>query len=618
MPQPVHVAIYARVSSDLQMQTEEGSLETQEATLRKAADLYNGAAAEVRVFREEGRSGKDLDRPALALLLQAIARGEISCVMVTRIDRLSRSLMDFLRLSDLFKEHGVEFRSLKESFDTSTAMGKAMLSLLLVFAQLEREQTGERVAAAMESRATRGLWNGGRPVLGYDSDSKGGLAVVEGEATVVQEAFDQFVLRQSTRKVARWLNEKGYRQKRFRSRRKGLTGGNEFTQSVVANMIRNRVYVGEVRNRGVWYSGRHVALVEQEVFDRANEILTANGEGAKRPTKAQPLPYLLAGLVKCGCCDNEDGSRKTLTSWTTRGRGGKRYRYYRCTSKGKKANPDCTVGSRSAGKVEDLVLAVVRKAVTEPSTVEEAVREAERMMREEITPARLRIEEMRGERDRLKRESDLLLNKLLETGTAHLGIAKSRLEEMDTRLRQLGMSIIQEEAELAVKETRHLDHEVLLAALRGFDGMYAAMTAAERKELLALLVAEVVVYPDDAVTVSLHDGDEVTTRLEGIKKRRGGGGGGGKGPAAPKAPVQKRAGPTGVTRLAQRLEWLPGGDRRQNLGGDLLGGAYAGEGGEDGGVCPANRLARGRRCSMRAPTRAGRRRHEDKGSGRRR
>ena len=558
MPDPTRVAIYTRVSTDIQANAEDGSLDTQEAALRKFAEATFGADVVIRVFREEGQSGKDLDRPAMHRLRRATANHEIDCVMVTRIDRFSRSLLDFCSVYESLKQHGVAFKSIRDSFDTSTAAGDAMLKILLVFAELERRQTSERTVAALQVRAESGLWNGGYPMLGYDPDGKGGLNVVEGEAAIVQYAFEQFVDLQSTRKLAVALNEKGYRTKRFKSRRGRLQGGKEFNQSAVSTILRNRTYLGEVSNNDVWFPGRHVAIIEQPLFDRVQEIVEANGKGAKQPrAKVQPLPYLLTGLVKCGCCFNEDGSQKSLTTWTTRGRNKKRYRYYRCTSEGKKPTHDCTVGNRSADPLEAVVLATVRKAVTEPSIVEEAVAEAERMLREEITPARARIKEMRGERDRLRRDSEMFFDQAMESGLADLDVAKRRLQGMQIRIRQLDEALQEEEATLAVKETRHLDHEVVLTALKGFDAIFEVMAHAERKELLALLIKSVTVHPDDRITLDLHDGEEVTTRLEGIKKRRGGGGGGGRGPSAPKAPVQKREGPTGITRLAQRLEWLP-------------------------------------------------------------
>jgi site-specific DNA recombinase len=572
---PIRIAIYTRVSSDLQASSDEGSLETQERALRTFAEASYGTDSLIRVFREEGASGKNLDRPALSRMRAAIGRKEIDCVMVTRIDRLSRSLLDFCGLHDSFRALGVSFRSIKDSFDTSTAFGKAMLQILLVFAELERAQTSERTSTAMQTRAESGLWNGGYPPLGYDPDGKGGLRVVEGEVAIVQEAFGLFTKLQSTREVAKALNNRGYRTKRFKSRRKGMTGGGEFVQNSVSTMLKNRVYLGEVRNKGAWYPGRHVGVIDSVVFTRVQEAMKSNAKGAKNPRKrVQPLPYLLTGLIRCGSCSNEDGSRKSMTTWTTRGRGGKRYRYYRCTSLGKKPSPDCGVGNRNADALETFVLATVRRAVTEPSIVAEAVAEAERILREEINPARGRLNEMRGERDRLKRDGELFFDKAMDSGLADLDVAKKRLHEIQVRVRQLTGSILIEEASLALKETRHLDHETIHTALRSFDAVYEAMEYGERKEMLALLIERLTVYPDDRVTIALHDGEEVNGRLEHRRKtRRPASSGSGKGANITSAP-QNREGLTAhdVERLAQRIDWLPILDHRQNLGDDLLGG----------------------------------------------
>jgi len=201
----------------------------------------------------------------------------------------------------------------------------------------------------------------------------------------------------------------------------------------------------------------------------------------------------------------------------------------------------------------------------EPSIVAAAVEEAARLLSEEVSPARLRVKEMAAERDRVRRESDQLLNKLLTTGTEGLDVARRRLEGLDRRLKQLSTAIGDAEAALAQKETRHLDHELLAQALRDFDTMYGVMRPAERKELLSLLIEQVVVHPDDTVTLRLHDGLEATGKLEDMKRRRGS-----RGTAAG---PQNDEGPTAPHlievngRLAQRIDWLPKGHRTRKAGG---------------------------------------------------
>ncbi len=144
---------------------DEGSVETQEARLQAFYEAACGRrdTSLARVFREEGASGKNLDRPQLQEMLAAFRAGQVDVVMVTRLDRLSRSLLDFYELHRAFEARNVQFVSLNESFDTSQPIGRAVLKLVLVFAELEREQTADRTRVAMQAGAERGLWNGGAP-----------------------------------------------------------------------------------------------------------------------------------------------------------------------------------------------------------------------------------------------------------------------------------------------------------------------------------------------------------------------------------------------------------------------------------------------------------------------
>ena len=163
-----------------------------------------------------------------------------------------------------------------------------MLKLVLVFAELEREQTADRTRIAMQARAERGLWNGGAPPLGYDSDGNGHLSINENEAAVVREAFEKMPELRSVREVARYLNSKGHRQKRYSSRREGDKGERELTNAVVEGMLKNRLYLGEVPHCGEWHKGQHEAIIDAVTFDRVQNIREDNRRGAKAPARTGP------------------------------------------------------------------------------------------------------------------------------------------------------------------------------------------------------------------------------------------------------------------------------------------------------------------------------------------
>ena len=167
-------ALYLRVSTDQQALNGE-SLEEQEERLRAFCKTRNRKV--VKVYREDGKSGKDTNRPQFQQMLQDIREGKIDTVVVKKIDRLSRSILDFEKTYNFFLEHNVDLISLQENFDTTSAIGRAVIRIVLVFAQLEREQTSERTIDVLEYRAKQGLWNGGYPPLGYGINEEKGLVV---------------------------------------------------------------------------------------------------------------------------------------------------------------------------------------------------------------------------------------------------------------------------------------------------------------------------------------------------------------------------------------------------------------------------------------------------------
>jgi DNA invertase Pin-like site-specific DNA recombinase len=511
-PDTVRVALYTRVSTDNQLRSDEGSLETQEARLRSAVDSRGPGNRIVRVHREEGASGKNLDRPELGRLVRGIEAGEIDLVMVTRLDRLSRSLLDFLELHKLFEAHGVEMLSLNESFDTTSYFGRAMLKILLVFAELEREQTADRTRVALAARAERGLWNGGHPLLGYDSDGSGHLTVNESEAAVVRVAFDKMLELRAIRPTMRWLNQQGYRQKRYSSRRLGDVGAREFTYAVVNKLLRNRLYLGEIVHKEKVFPGQHEAIVDRVSFDRVRQAITENARGGKPATPQREHEYLLTGVARCGCCGS------AMTSSTARGRGGHRYFYYRSVSTTKKGKDACQVRQVKAEQLEEAVLAVVREAASNPALIAEAVAEANRIAAEEIGPSRERLAGLREEFDKAKRQSELLLDRLLSSGASQLQVAKDRLSELDDRLRQLERAIAEEEGRLAVSETRSLDLEAVQRTLHDFDTVFEHLTPAERKEFLQEMVDQVLVHAD-RIEIALYDGSRARVGLEQARKR---------------------------------------------------------------------------------------------------
>jgi len=245
--------LYVRVSTDRQA-VEGESLEEQEQRLREFCKVRNWNI--VKVYCEEGKSAKDTNRPKFKELLNDIENGIIDTVIVKKLDRLSRSIIDFERIYNFFEKHNVDLVSLFENFDTTTAIGRAVIRIVMVFAQLEREQTAERTLDVLEHRAKEGLWNGGYPPLDYDLN-KGQLVVNPKEAEIVRTIFQKYLEFASYHKIAEYLNSKGYKTKEFKSRRGKKRGGREFIDTYIQRVLKNPVYIGKIQYKGVIYEGKH-------------------------------------------------------------------------------------------------------------------------------------------------------------------------------------------------------------------------------------------------------------------------------------------------------------------------------------------------------------------------
>ena len=304
------IAFYIRVSTEEQAQNPEGSIRNQEERLRETLKLKNMGASfgEIQgIYIDRARSGKDTNRPELQKLLNDIQKEKIDLVMVTELSRLSRSIKDFSEIWELMKRHACGFLSLREQFDTTTAAGELVIFLMANLAQFERKQVAERVVANMNSRASRGLYNGGPVPLGYklNSEKKGYLDVEASQAEIVSQAFHTFLLKRSLNETAKELNANGFRMKRETQGGGRHTRLPHFNISNLHTILRNRAYVGQksYRDQGELKYGSAVwePIVDDGIFDQVQEILTKNTKRYK-PPRPNRYPFLLSGLIECGTC----------------------------------------------------------------------------------------------------------------------------------------------------------------------------------------------------------------------------------------------------------------------------------------------------------------------------
>lgn len=307
------VACYVRVST--QEQANEGySVAEQTERLELYCKAHGWKISEV--YTDPGFSGANIDRPALQRMMKDASAGRFSLVLVYKLDRLSRSQKDTMYLiEDVFLKNGVDFISMSENFDTSSPFGRAMIGILSVFAQLERDQIKERMGMGRAGRAKLGKWHGGGNVpIGYDFRD-GRLVLNEYEAMQVRRAFSLLLEGHTISDVSRGLS--GYVSK---------YGPYKPENNTVALMLRNPIYIGMIKTPEGYIRGEHEAIIDQDTFDHAQVIMRRiSARYEKRPQPAGRL--LLSGLCRCRRCG-------AYYSVTTQGDGkGHTYKYYSCTNR---------------------------------------------------------------------------------------------------------------------------------------------------------------------------------------------------------------------------------------------------------------------------------------------
>ena len=297
-------------------------------------------------YDDGGFSGGTLERPALRRLLADIEEGRVDVVVVYKIDRLSRSLMDFARLVEVFDAHAVTFVSVTQSFNTTTSMGRLTLNILLSFAQFEREVIGERIRDKFAASRARGMWMGGWAPLGYDVQDRK-LVVNEAEAELVRIIFTRFVRIGSATELARALAQEGVRGKT----------GKPIDKAVIYKLLHNRTYIGEAVHKGLNYPGEHRAIIDRALWDKVHSILGESPRKRASNTRAQ-TPSLLKGLIF--------GPTGAAMSPTHTRKGGRLYRYYVSQSVLKNGADTCPVRRIPAGEIERAVVDQLRILLATP------------------------------------------------------------------------------------------------------------------------------------------------------------------------------------------------------------------------------------------------------------
>lgn len=316
----IKCAIYTRKSTERGLEQEFNSLQNQEEACKAyiASQGFNGWQY-YKTYSDAAISGGTMDRPALRQMLDDMAHGLVNTVVVYKVDRLSRSILDFHNMMKYFEKYGANFVSITQSFDTSTSMGKLTLNMLLSFAQFEREVSSERVRDKIRASKAKGLWMGGAPRLGYDLINKK-LVVNPTEAEQVRHLFEKYLELQSVKDLTEYAQQKGIYGKRWETAKRKMRGGNPIAKMSMHRILRDKVYIGQIENKkeGTFAEGEHEPIVSNELFNRVQVALANNSNNKTTSTCA---PNMLTGKLF-----NHNGAK--FINQRTSGKNKKTVNYY--------------------------------------------------------------------------------------------------------------------------------------------------------------------------------------------------------------------------------------------------------------------------------------------------
>ncbi len=502
---PVRCAIYTRKSTEEGLEQDFNSLDAQREAAESfiSSQKHEGWNALPQRYDDGGFTGANMDRPALKRLLADVAAGDVGCVVVYKVDRLTRSLLDFSKIMEVLDKHGATFVSVTQQFNTTSSLGRLTLNILLSFAQFEREMISERTRDKMSAARRKGKWVGGGLVLGYDAaPNRGGLVVNQQEAERVRDIFRLYLDLGSLIPVIQELDRRDWLMKEWTTREGRKRGGGPFTKTTLHNPLTNVVYTGRVRYQGTVYDGEHERIVDDKTWNRVQEQLNRNGRRGGRSVRNK-YGALLKGLVRCGSCD------VGMTHTYVRKNGNTLYRYYVCIRAHQTGWNKCETRSVSAPALEGAMVQQLRGIARSPAMLAEVLRQLEQGRQQGADALRQEKAAIEAELAQLSRQIAQAVREAGGHGERAIAAAEQlagrhdRVGDLEGRLSEICCELDDGQSRIepgAVKE-----------ALEKFDPLWEQMSTWQQEKFIGGLVSEVR-YDGRAGTVT------VGFRSSGIKE----------------------------------------------------------------------------------------------------
>lgn len=503
----IRCAIYTRKSCEEGLELEFNSLDAQRESGEAfiASQQHEGWVCLPEHYDDGGFSGGSMDRPALNRLLADIAAGKVDCVVVYKVDRLSRSLLDFARIMETFDKNGASFVSVTQQFNTTHSMGRLTLNILLSFAQFEREIIGERIRDKIAAQRRKGKWAGGVPVLGYDVDRtnpSAKLVVNAEEAVRVRRIFSMYLELGSLLPVVEEMTRRGWCNKAWTTKKGAARGGRPFDKCSVHALLTNPIYIGKIKHKTDVYNGEHEAIIDAGVFEKVQATLQKNSRGQGNHL-INKYGALLKGLLHCQACG------QTMVHTFT-GRGSKRYRYYTCVKAIKSGWKTCPTKSLPAAEIEAAVVEQIRCIAHDADLRGEVLRQARSAADDEL--AELGTQQRQLERQLGRDHAEICrLAVSLEPSSA----TTARIADLHERIAREEQRLSQVRNRVGEIERQQIDAGDVAAAFADFDNVWNALSSREQAQVISLLVSSIEFdVSDSTIAISFHP-SAIKTLAEG-------------------------------------------------------------------------------------------------------
>jgi len=487
----IRCAVYTRKSTDENLDSDFNSLDAQRESAENyiKSQAHEGWSIIPTRYDDGAYSGATMDRPAVQKLLRDVDAGQVDVVIVYKLDRLSRNLLEFNQTLKFFEQHDVSFVSVTEQFNTNTPMGRFGMNMISSFSQMEREVIAERIRDKVAASKRRGKWMGGVPPLGYDVNRKEKKLIVNAkEAILVRLIFRRYLELKSATALLKELNDQGHRTKTWVTKKDIRREGIGFDKNKVYKILKNVTYQGLTKHKDKAYPGEHEAIIEQSLFDEVQKLLSENTVNRGNVTRSKTTA-MLRGVLICGYC-----GRTMVPTYSLK--KGRKYRYYVCQTATKRSYNECKLKSVSADKLEAPIKDAIRKLISNPDTIKQTLEKAGYQMADEIQRLVTSEKQLAEELATVKANAKRLLAEELQSTRVIDSFIREELSRLESQTLNLEYELEQVRNRLAYYNDHPLDETAILAAFADLDALFDELFPAEQERLVQMIVEKIRVFRD--------------------------------------------------------------------------------------------------------------------------